>query len=136
MCMSEPDAGSSLGDTKTRADADGEDELGRRFRLRGQKMWISAADHDIIDNIVHLVLAKAPDADRRLPEGTRGISLFIVPKALPNGERNDVTIAGLNHKLGYRGIPNCAVNFGEGVNSPLGAAGAIGWLVGQRSSGA
>jgi alkylation response protein AidB-like acyl-CoA dehydrogenase len=135
MCMSEPDAGSSLGDIKTRAVADGEDQLGRRFRIRGQKMWISAADHDITDNIVHLVLAKTPDADGRLPEGTRGISLFIVPKVLPNGERNDVTVAGLNHKLGYRGIPNCAVNFGEGVNSPFGAAGAVGWLVGEIGQG-
>jgi alkylation response protein AidB-like acyl-CoA dehydrogenase len=135
MCMSEPDAGSSLGDIKTRAVADGDDELGRRFRLRGAKMWISAADHDITDNIVHLVLAKAPDRDGRLPEGTSGISLFIVPRVLPNGERNDVAIAGLNHKLGYRGIPNCAVNFGEGAHRPLGSDGAVGWLVGEIGQG-
>ncbi len=135
MCMSEPDAGSSLGDIKTRAVAEGSDELGRRFRLRGAKMWISAADHDVTGNIVHLVLAKTPDADGRLPEGTRGISLFIVPAILPNGERNDVTIAGLNHKLGYRGIPNCAVNFGEGARSPLGGSGAVGWLVGKIGEG-
>jgi alkylation response protein AidB-like acyl-CoA dehydrogenase len=135
MCMSEPDAGSSLGDIKTRAVADGEDEFGRRFRIRGAKMWISAADHDITGNIVHLVLAKTPDAEGRLPDGTRGISLFIAPKILPNGECNDVTVAGLNHKLGYRGIPNCAVNFGEGVHSPLGAPGAVGWLVGDIGQG-
>lgn len=135
MCMSEPDAGSSLGDIKTRAVAEGEDGLGRRFRLRGAKMWISAADHDITETIVHLVLAKTPDADVRLPEGTRGISLFIVPSILPNGERNDVTIAGLNHKLGYRGIPNCAVNFGEGAHRPFGSPGAVGWLVGDIGQG-
>lgn len=135
MCMSEPDAGSSLGDIKTRAVAEGDDELGHRFRLRGAKMWISAADHDITDNIVHLVLAKTPDRDGRLPEGTGGISLFIVPSVLPNGERNDVAIAGLNHKLGYRGIPNCAVNFGEGARRPLGSEGAVGWLVGEIGQG-
>jgi alkylation response protein AidB-like acyl-CoA dehydrogenase len=135
MCMSEPDAGSSLGDISTRAIAEAEDELGRRFRLRGAKMWISAADHDITENIVHLVLAKTPDIEGRLPEGTRGISLFIVPSVLPNGERNDVTIAGLNHKLGYRGIPNCAVNFGEGAQQPLGGSGAVGWLVGDIGQG-
>lgn len=135
MCMSEPDAGSSLGDITTRAVADGDDDLGRRFRLRGAKMWISAADHDITDNIVHLVLAKTPDVDGRLPEGTRGISLFIVPRVLPNGECNDVAIAGLNHKLGYRGIPNCAVNFGEGAHRPLGSDGAVGWLVGEIGQG-
>jgi alkylation response protein AidB-like acyl-CoA dehydrogenase len=135
MCMSEPDAGSSLGDISTRAVAEAEDELGRRFRLRGAKMWISAADHDITENIVHLVLAKTPDAEGGLPVGTRGISLFIVPGILPNGERNDVTIAGLNHKLGYRGIPNCAVNFGEGAHEPLGGPGAVGWLVGDIGQG-
>lgn len=135
MCMSEPDAGSSLGDITTRAVAETEDEFGRRFRLRGAKMWISAADHDITESIVHLVLAKTPDAEGRLPKGTRGISLFIVPSVLPNGERNDVAIAGLNHKLGYRGIPNCAVNFGEGVHKPLDASGAVGWLVGDIGQG-
>lgn len=135
MCMSEPDAGSSLGDITTRAVPEAEDAFGRRFRLRGAKMWISAADHDITENIVHLVLAKSPDADGRLPAGTRGISLFIVPAVLPNGERNDVTIAGLNHKLGYRGIPNCAVNFGEGARTLLGGVGAVGWLVGEIGEG-
>lgn len=135
MCMSEPDAGSSLGDITTRAVADAEDEFGRRFRIRGAKMWISAADHDITENIVHLVLAKTPDAAGRLPEGTRGISLFIVPAVLPNGERNDVTIAGLNHKLGYRGIPNCAVNFGDGTRRPMDGSGAVGWLVGEVGQG-
>ncbi len=135
MCMSEPDAGSSLADIKTRAMPEGDDELGRRFRLRGAKMWISAADHDITDNIIHLVLAKTPDRDGRLTEGTRGISLFIVPSVLPDGERNDVAVAGLNHKLGYRGIPNCAVNFGEGAHRPRGSEGAIGWLVGEIGQG-
>lgn len=135
MCLSEPDAGSSLGDIRTRAVAEGEDEYGRRFRISGAKMWISAADHDVTDNIVHLVLAKTPDAEGRLPEGTKGISLFIAPKILPDGARNDITVAGLNHKLGYRGIPNCAVNFGEGRFTPGGAPGAIGWLVGEIGQG-
>lgn len=135
MCMSEPAAGSSLGDIRTRAIPDGEDEFGKRFRIRGAKMWISAADHDVTENIVHLVLAKTPDADGRMPSGTKAISLFIVPKVLPDQERNDVTVVSLNHKLGYRGIPNCAVNFGEGRFSPYGADGAVGWLVGVIGQG-
>ena len=135
MCMSEPHAGSSLGDITTRATHEGDDEFGQRFRLQGSKMWISAADHDAADNIVHLVLAKAPGPDGRVATGTRGISLFIVPKVLPSGERNDIQVIGLNHKLGFRGIPNCAVNFGSGAHTPGDREGAVGWLVGAIGDG-
>ena len=145
MCLSEPQAGSSLSDIVTRAVPDGDDfasdPLGPRYRLRGNKMWISNGEHELTENIVHLVLAKIPGADGKLVPGTRGISLFIVPKKLVatdgslTGERNDVALAGLNHKLGYRGIPNTLLNFGEGKHAVRGAAGAIGYLVGQPGEG-
>lgn len=128
MCLSEPQAGSSLGDIRTRAVADGADTLGQRFRLTGNKMWISGGDQDASENIVHLVLAKIALEDGSIPAGSKGISLFIVPKILPDGSRNDVSVAGLNHKLGYRGATNCLLNFGE-------ADGAVGWLVGQPGQG-
>jgi butyryl-CoA dehydrogenase len=145
MCLSEPQAGSSLSDIVTRATPDGEgfesDPLGPRYRLRGNKMWISNGEHELAENIVHLVLAKIPGPDGKLTPGTRGISLFIVPKKLVDtagrltGERNDVALAGLNHKLGYRGIPNTLLNFGEGRYPVLGSAGAIGYLVGRPGEG-
>jgi len=168
MCLSEPQAGSSLSDVATRATPDGEDfesdPLGPRYRLVGHKMWISNGEHELAENIVHLVLAKIPGPDGRLQAGTKGISLFIVPKylvqvqgweaaggssALPEAEaaggrhtprvslgpRNDVALAGLNHKLGYRGIPNTLLNFGEGKYPVRGAAGAIGWRVGAPGDG-
>ena len=162
MCLSETQAGSSLSDVKTRAvlQADG------GYRLFGNKMWISAGEHDLSENIVHLVLAKIPEADGSLPVGVKGISLFIVPKFLVEmedgaggwnthphpdlplegegvngaravrlGERNDVVLAGLNHKMGYRGTTNCLLNFGEGKYRPGGEAGAIGYLVGEPNKG-
>src|SRR6202000_1410428 len=135
MCLSEPQAGSSLSDITTRAEYEGESTLGRRHRLRGSKMWISGGEHELSENIVHLVLAKIPAPDGRLVPGVSGISLFIVPKYLVNGdgslgEHNDVVLAGLNHKMGYRGTTNCLLNFGEGVKyRPEGKAGAIGYLV-------
>ena len=164
MCLSEPQAGSSLSDVVTRAvpdvgplvTADGavawdQDPLGTRYRLKGNKMWISSGEHELNENIIHLVLAKIPDADGKLVPGTRGISLFIVPKKLVNdkgeltGVRNDVALAGLNHKLGWRGTTNTLLNFGEGkfpVNAdrdgggPYGkGAGAIGYLVGKPGKG-
>ncbi|HKR90417.1 MAG TPA: acyl-CoA dehydrogenase [Phenylobacterium sp.] len=135
MCLSEPHAGSSLADIRTRAVADGEDEFGPRYRLFGAKMWISAGDHDVTDNIVHLVLAKTEGPDGMLAEGTRGASLFIVPKVLPDGSRNDIVVAGLNHKMGYRALPNCALNFGEGATRPFGQGGAVGWRVGDVGQG-
>ena len=113
MCLSEPQAGSSLSDVTTRAVSDGADAaLGSRYRLFGNKMWISGGDHDMADNIVHLVLAKVPGDDGRVAAGMAGISLFVVPKWLPSangelGERNDITVMGLNHKMGYRGTTNC-----------------------------
>ncbi|HMR70453.1 MAG TPA: acyl-CoA dehydrogenase [Rubrivivax sp.] len=145
MCLSEPQAGSSLSDIATRAEPDGEgfeaDPLGPRYRLRGHKMWISAGEHELTENIVHLVLAKIPDAHGRLVPGTRGISLFIVPKRMVGadgaltGERNDVALAGLNHKCGWRGTTNTLLNFGEGRHRPGGRAGAVGYLVGAPGEG-
>jgi alkylation response protein AidB-like acyl-CoA dehydrogenase len=145
MCLSEPQAGSSLSDVVTRATPDSEgfesDPLGPRYRLRGNKMWISNGDQELAENIVHLVLAKIPGPDGKLLNGTKGISLFIVPKKLVGpdgeltGERNDVALAGLNHKLGYRGIPNTLLNFGEGKYPVRGSAGAIGYLVGKPHEG-
>lgn len=145
MCLSEPQAGSSLSDLATRAvpdgDGFGDDPLGPRYRLTGNKMWISAGEHDLTDNIVHLVLAKIPDHGGALPPGTKGISLFVVPKWLVDaegrltGERNDVALAGLNHKLGYRGTTNTLLNFGEGRFPVRNGPGAIGYLIGQPGDG-
>lgn len=125
MCLSEPQAGSSLSDIKTKAvpQDDG------TYRLTGNKMWISAGEHELSENIVHLVLAKVPGG----PVGVKGISLFIVPKHLVNengslGERNDVSLAGLNHKMGYRGTTNILLNFGE-------KDGAVGYLIGEEHNG-
>jgi alkylation response protein AidB-like acyl-CoA dehydrogenase len=136
MCLSEPQAGSSLSDIVTRA----EPQPDGSYRLRGNKMWISAGEHELSENIVHLVLAKVPDAGGKLIPGVKGISLFIVPKKLVNpdgslGERNDVVLAGLNHKMGYRGTTNCLLNFGEGKFQPQGRPGAIGYLVGEVHKG-
>jgi alkylation response protein AidB-like acyl-CoA dehydrogenase len=130
MCLSEPQAGSSLSDITTRAEADGE-----QFRLTGNKMWISAGEHELAENIVHLVLAKIPGPDGKLVAGIKGISLFIVPKFLDHGERNDIALAGLNHKMGNRGTSNCLLNFGEGRHRPAGRSGAIGYLVGREGQG-
>jgi butyryl-CoA dehydrogenase len=124
MCLSEPHAGSSLTDILTRAEPrdDG------KFLLTGSKMWISGGDHEISENIVHMVLAKLPDA----PPGVKGISLFAVPKRRvgANGalEDNDVRLAGLNHKLGARGTTNALLSFGEGGD-------CVAELVGQPHQG-
>ena len=145
MCLSEPQAGSSLSDVTTRATPDGEafeaDALGVRYRLKGNKMWISAGEHELSENIIHLVLAKIPDANGQLVPGVKGISLFIVPKKLVDtngqltGERNDVALAGLNHKCGWRGTTNTLLNFGEGKYPVRGLSGAIGYLVGKPGEG-
>ncbi|ADP79714.1 acyl-CoA dehydrogenase [Pseudofrankia inefficax] len=132
MCLSEPQAGSSLSDIITRA----EPRPDGSYRVFGNKMWISAGEHELGENIVHLVLAKIPGG----PAGVKGISLFVVPKFLVNtdgsvGERNDVVLAGLNHKMGYRGTTNTLLNFGEGKYTPGGEPGAIGYLVGQPHQG-
>ncbi|MDB5873575.1 MAG: acyl-CoA dehydrogenase [Ramlibacter sp.] len=152
MCLSEPQAGSSLSDIVTRAVPDGDgfesDPLGPRYRIKGNKMWISAGEHELTENIIHLVLAKIPGPDGKLIPGTKGISLFIVPKKLVNthgeltGQRNDVALAGLNHKLGWRGTTNTLLNFGEGKfpvpstgSGQAASAGAIGYLVGRPHEG-
>ena len=131
MALSEPQAGSSLADITTRAERQDDGT----FRLTGTKMWISGGDHELSENIVHLVLAKVPGG----PAGVKGISLFIVPKFLPEGdgigERNDVVLAGLNHKMGYRGTTNTLLGFGEGVHTPGGRPGAVGFLVGEENRG-
>jgi len=145
MCLSEPQAGSSLSDVTTRAVPDGADfeaePLGARYRLKGNKMWISSGEHELTENIIHLVLAKIPGPDGKLIAGTRGISLFIVPKKLVDtkgelkGVRNDVALAGLNHKLGWRGTTNTLLNFGEGKYPVDGQSGAVGYLVGKPHEG-
>lgn len=132
MCLSEPQAGSSLADIRTRAETQDDGS----YRLFGNKMWISGGEHELAENIVHLVLAKIPGG----PPGVKGISLFIVPKFLLDeqgniAERNDVSLAGLNHKMGYRGTTNTLLNFGEGLQQPGGAAGAVGYLVGEAHKG-
>jgi len=128
MCLSEPLAGSSLGDISTRAVIEGDDEYGARYRLRGNKMWISGGSHEMGENIVHLVLAKVPNAEGELLTGVKGISIFVVPRYLPDGTENDVAVAGVNHKMGYRGTSNCLLNFGEND-------GAIGWRIGEEGQG-
>lgn len=131
MALSEPGVGSSLADVRTKAvrQEDGD------FRLFGSKMWISGGDHSLTDNIVHMVLARSTEAP-----GTKGLSLFIVPKVLVNkdgslGERNDVALVGLNHKMGGRANTNTLLAFGDGTFSPGGEAGAIGYLVGEEGDG-
>ena len=145
MCLSEPQAGSSLSDITTRALPDGDafesEPLGHRYRLKGHKMWISSGEHELTENIIHLVLAKIPGPDGKLIAGTKGISLFIVPKRMVDekgqltGERNDVALVGLNHKLGWRGTTNTLLNFGEGKYPVSGRSGAVGYLVGQPHEG-
>ena len=128
MCLSEPQAGSSLGRHHHPRRAQ---PTTARYRLFGNKMWISGGDHELGENIVHLVLAKIPGG----PPGVQGISLFIVPKYLsPDGvgERNDVALAGLNHKMGYRGTVNTLLNFGEGAHTR--AARRRGRLPGRRAA--
>ncbi|WP_150302832.1 acyl-CoA dehydrogenase [Pseudomonas saliphila] len=125
MALTEPHAGSSLSDIRTRAEPAGDGS----YRLKGNKIFISGGDHPLSDNIVHMVLAKLPDA----PAGVKGISLFIVPKFLVNddgslGERNDVTLAGLFHKMGWRGTTSTALNFGDNGN-------CVGYLVGKPHQG-
>jgi 3-(methylthio)propanoyl-CoA dehydrogenase len=125
MCLTEPQAGSDLAAVRTKAVPDGD-----RYKISGQKIFITFGEHDLTPNIIHLVLARLPDA----PEGTKGISLFIVPKVLiaadgTLGERNDVYCAGIEHKLGINANPTCTLNYGEK------SGGAIGYLVGEPNRG-
>ncbi len=125
MAMTEPSAGSGLADLTTSAEP-AEDGT---YRIKGNKIFISGGDHDLNENIVHLVLARVKGA----PKGIKGVSLFIVPKFLVNddgsvGERNDVALAGLWHKMGGRGHTSCTMSFGE-------KDGAVGYLVGEENQG-
>jgi acyl-CoA dehydrogenase len=131
MSLTEPQAGSDLSTVRTRAEPEkGEtrDDAGSAWRLFGRKIYISWGDHDFADNIVHLVLARTPDA----PEGLKGISLFLVPKQVPGADgrlsRNDIRAFSLEHKMGIRASPTCSMVMGE-------RDGALGWLIGKRHEG-
>ncbi|HET7158655.1 MAG TPA: acyl-CoA dehydrogenase [Burkholderiales bacterium] len=124
MNLTEPQAGSDLSAVNTRATPEG-----KHYRLRGTKIFITWGEHDMSENIVHLVLARTPDA----PEGVKGISLFIVPKFVVNpdgtcGERNDVKCVSIEHKMGIHASPTCVLSYGE-------EKGAIGYLVGEENRG-
>ena len=125
MNLTEPHAGTDLGHIRTKAVPQGDGT----YKLFGTKIFITYGEHDLTSNIIHMVLARLPDA----PPGTRGISLFLVPKVLVNkdgslGARNDVVAAGLEHKLGIHASPTCVMKYGE-------KDGAIGYLVGQENRG-
>jgi acyl-CoA dehydrogenase len=131
MNLTEPQAGSDLGVLSTRAERapDG------TYRILGQKIFITYGEHDFTENIVHMVLARLPDA----PAGTRGISMFLVPKFLVNadgslGRRNDLHCASLEHKLGIHGSPTCTMIYGDGLIAGE-EAGAVGWLIGEENRG-
>jgi len=132
MCLSEPGAGSALTEVRTRA----EPQSDGSYRLFGSKMWVSGGEHEATENIIHLVLARIPGS----PPGVKGLSLFLVPRLLltekgTSSQRNDIALAGLNHKMGTRSAVNCLLNFGEGRFRPAGAVGAKGWLVGAVNQG-
>src|SRR3569832_128456 len=125
MNLTEPQAGSDLAAVRTRAVPQGDGT----YKLFGQKIFITFGEHDLTDNIVHLVLARTPDA----PEGVKGISLFLVPKFLVNadgslGARNDVSCVSLEHKLGIHASPTAVLSYGD-------KGGAVGYLVGQENRG-
>ncbi len=118
MCLTEPQCGTDLGLIRTRATPNEDGS----YAIEGTKIWITGGEHDLVDNIVHLVLAKLPGA----PDTTKGISLFVVPKFLPDtGERNPALCGGLEHKMGIKGSATCVMNF----------EGAKGWLVGEANDG-
>jgi len=120
MNLTESQAGSDVGALKTRAvpNSDGS------YRITGQKIFITFGEHDLAENIVHLVLARLPDA----PQGTRGISLFLVPKILPDGTRNDLRCVSIEHKMGIHASPTCVMAYGD-------EGGATGWLIGEENRG-
>lgn len=127
MCLTEPQAGSSVGDLTTSATPiEGSDN---EYLIKGNKIFISCGDHDLADNIIHLVLARVPGD----PDGTKGISLFAVPKFRFDstgklGERNDVSVVGIEEKMGIHGSPTCALSFGDNDD-------CRGYLIGKRSQG-
>ena len=130
MNLTEPQAGSDLAALRARAEPQGDGT----YRIFGQKIFITYGEHDFTDNIVHLVLARLPDA----PAGTRGISLFLVPKYLPDAAgnftlRNDLFCQSLEHKLGIHGSPTCVMIYGDGRHGA--GAGAVGWLIGEENRG-
>jgi acyl-CoA dehydrogenase len=125
MNLSEPQAGSDVGAVATKAEPVGDGS----YRITGQKIWITFGEHDMAENIIHLVLARTPGA----PPGTKGITMFLVPKFLPDndgnpGEKNDVSCVSIEHKLGIHGSPTCVLAFGD-------TTGAIGWPVGDEFTG-
>src|SRR4051812_20943113 len=120
MNLTESQAGSDVGALKTKAVPEGDGS----YRITGQKIFITFGEHDLADNIVHLVLARLPDA----PQGTRGISLFLVPKILPDGTRNDLRCVSIEHKLGIHASPTCVMAYGD-------EGGATGWLIGEENKG-
>ena len=129
MNLTEPQAGSDLGALRTRAVPAQDERWGEHYRISGQKIFITYGDHDLTDNIVHMVLARTPDA----PPGSRGISLFLVPKFLPDGDgkpgrRNDLRPLRVEEKLGIHASPTCVMSYGEGD-------GAIGWRIGEENRG-
>ena len=122
MCLTEPHCGTDLGLLRTRA----EPQPDGSYRITGSKIFISAGDHDLTENVIHLALARLPDA----PKGVKGISLFLVPKFLPKedgsaGPRNGVSVAGIEHKMGLKGSATCQINFDD----------ATGWLIGEPNKG-
>jgi alkylation response protein AidB-like acyl-CoA dehydrogenase len=120
MQLTEPQAGSDVGALRTKAERadDG------TYRITGQKIFITYGEHDLTNNIIHFVLARLPDA----PAGTKGISLFLVPKILPDGKRNDVRAHSVEHKMGIHASPTCTMVYGDN-------GGAIGWLIGKENEG-
>jgi len=120
MNLTESQAGSDVGALKTKAVPEGDGS----YRITGQKIFITFGEHDLADNIVHLVLARLPDA----PQGTRGISLFLVPKILADGSRNDLRCVSIEHKLGIHASPTCVMAYGD-------EGGATGWLIGEENKG-
>ena len=124
MCLTEPQAGSAVGDAKTIAE-----RAGDHYLLKGQKIFVSGGEHDLTENIIHLMLARTPDA----PEGIKGLSLFMVPKFIVGedgslGERNDVKCVGIEHKMGINGSATCTLAVGD-------EGGAKGWIVGDEGEG-
>ena len=120
MNLTEPQAGSDVGALRTRAEPNGDGS----WRIKGTKIFITYGEHDLSDQIIHMVLARTPDA----PEGTRGISLFLVPKLLPDGSRNDLRCVSIEHKMGIHASPTCVMSYGD-------EGGATGWLIGPENGG-
>jgi alkylation response protein AidB-like acyl-CoA dehydrogenase len=118
MCLTEPHCGTDLGLISTKAEPD---TNGDTYKISGTKIWITGGEHDLAENIIHLVLAKLPGA----PNSSKGISLFLVPKFLPDGSRNKAFCGGLEHKMGIKGSATCVMNFEE----------ATGWLIGEPNQG-